>query len=491
MIKPLVVIEGVTKKFPKQKKPALSQVSAIVESGTFTCIVGPDGAGKTTLMRLMAGLLKPDCGAITVANIDSINDVHLLHSQIGYMPQRFGLYENLSVQENLNLYANLRGLNLQEREGVFMQLLDLTKLRPFTKRFVKHLSGGMKQKLGLACALIRTPKLLLLDEPSVGVDPISRRELWDMVQGLIKEGVSVIWSTNYFDEAKRADKVILLQEGVCTFAGHPAGFKFDDAFLAEKPRKIAQDQKVVIECKNLSKHFDDFVAVNNFDLTIRQGEIFCLLGPNGAGKSTIFKMLCGLLRPTRGKANVIGVDLFKASSAARERIGYMAQKFSLYGDLSVQQNLDFFSGVYGLSDAQKKHTINEVIEKFKLQHLLSVSTDKLALGFQQRLALACAIMHKPAILFLDEPTSGVDPATRREFWHYIRELATKDVTVMVTTHFMDEVAYCDRVALIYQGKKIAEGSITELKDIVKNANMPNPSMEDIFIELIKNHETLY
>ncbi len=563
------LLEAVTKRFKGQDRAAVDNLSAVLEPGRITGLVGPDGAGKTTTLRLLAALLPPASGRVIVAGEDAWAEPERVHAMIGYMPQRFGLYEDLSVIGNLKLYARLRGLTGEERKATFERLLRFTDLARFTDRLAGKLSGGMKQKLGLACALIRKPRLLLLDEPSVGVDPISRRELWRMVRELLDEGIAVVWATAYLDEAERCDEVLLLNEGRLLFAGppremtarvegrtflvhgvrdrrrqalatalerpeiadgviqgrairlvarpqatlqaagiipdgariEPATPRFEDAFidalgggpggrsaLAERMPHIAGDHDVVIETDRLTKRFGSFTAAGDISLRIRRGEIFCLLGPNGAGKSTTFKMLCGLLPPTSGSARVAGHDLRIASSQARGRIGYMAQKFSLYGLLSVQQNLEFFSGVYGLSGRRQKAAVEQMVDSFGLGPYLKASAEDLPLGFKQRLALSCAVMHEPEVLFLDEPTSGVDPITRREFWNHINGLVEKGVTIMVTTHFMDEAEYCDRLSLVYRGRTIATGSPDELKEGVGSAELPNPTLEDAFIALVERSD---
>jgi ABC-type multidrug transport system ATPase subunit len=424
----------------------------------------------------------------------------------------------------------------------------------------------MKQKLGLACALVKVPKVLLLDEPSVGVDPISRRELWKMAADLVGQGIGVIWSTAYLDEAERCDDVLLLNEGRALFSGPPGELtaeisgrsflvrdlgperrqvlqralkhpsvidgivqganlrlvlapnaepprlgdlgappsasldpttpRFEDAFVARLGKKQTGDSpysqreaigaagEVTVEAKGLTKRFGSFTAASEISFSIKGGEIFGLLGPNGAGKSTTFKMLCGLLKPSSGIARVSGFDLRSAASQARGRIGYMAQKFSLYGDLSVRQNLDFFAGIYGLAQGGVP-VIERMVAAFGLEPYCDVNADALPLGFKQRLALACATMHDPAVLFLDEPTSGVDPLTRREFWGHINALVGRGVTVVVTTHFMDEAEYCDRIGLVYQGRLIAEGSPDQLKAETRNAAHPDPTLEDAFIALVE------
>ncbi|TWG91381.1 ABC-2 type transport system ATP-binding protein [Mesorhizobium sp. J18] len=566
-----VRMRDVTKRFGSAP-PALDAVSGSIRGGEITGLVGPDGAGKTTLIRLMTGLMLPDTGLVEVLGFDTRRAAASIQAAIGYMPQRFGLYEDLTVQENLNLYADLRGLPKAERPEVFEELLTFTDLGRFTGRVAGKLSGGMKQKLGLACALLKKPRLLLLDEPGVGVDPISRRDLWTMVEDLTKEGIGVVWSTAYLDEAEACDRVLLLNQGRLLFSGTPSGMtdrvegrvfrltgiegrrrpilaealdqkcvidgviqgaairlvlapesnavpavtalaggrakadlaspRFEDAFVdmlgggpggrsklaeADQPQ-TTKDGGPVIEAHGLTKRFGDFTAAEDITFEIPRGQIFGLLGPNGAGKSTTFKMLCGLLKPTEGEGKVAGFDLRRDTAEARNRLGYMAQKFSLYGDLSVDQNLEFFAGVYGLRGAHKRQRIALMKEIFEFGPCAGMSAKDLPLGLKQRLALACAVMHEPEALFLDEPTSGVDPITRREFWTHINALVEKGVTVLVTTHFMDEAEYCDRISLIYRGRSIALGSPDELKARVAGKEHPDPTMEDAFIALVQESE---
>lgn len=563
-----VEISGVSKRFGDTV--ALRDISASILAGRLTGLVGPDGAGKTTLMRLMAALMAPSEGRLTVAGCDTVRDSARIHTLTGYMPQRFGLYEDLSVMENLRLYARLQGIALKSQHDTFDRLLAFTRLAPFVHRLAGRLSGGMKQKLGLACAMMGRPKVLLLDEPSVGVDPVSRQDLWKMVQELTGEGMAVVWSTAYLDEAERCASVLLLNEGRIEYAGPPreltatlehrsfrllepqqdrrlllsralnlksvcdgviqgesvrvvlrkdagrheidalAGAvgaqvaavapRFEDAFvdmlgggpggtspLAERMKPVHLEGEIAVECRDLTRRFGDFVATDHVSFQVRRGEIFGLLGPNGAGKSTTFKMLCGLLKPSSGTAQVMGMDLGTATSKAKSRLGYMAQKFSLYGLLSARQNLEFSAGVYGFDGAVRRERIDEMIEIFHLQKFLRTSPDELPFGFKQRLALACALMHRPPVLFLDEPTSGVDPITRREFWTHINGLVRSGVTVLVTTHFMDEAEYCDRVALMYQSKVIALDTPDALKRSAQGerGGGEEPTMEDAFIRLVQ------
>lgn len=557
----LIYAKNITKSF--NKKDVINSIDLKVFKGKITGLVGADGAGKTTLIRLMTGLLVQDSGELSVLGFEMPKYSKEVQSLIGYMPQKFGLYEDLTVEENLNLYGNLQSIDKKIQKSRIEELLTFTNLLDFRTFLASNLSGGMKQKLGLACALIKKPQLLLLDEPGVGVDPISRRELWAMVQELIKEDIGVVWSTAYLDEASLFENVILLNNGKILFQGKPKeltntmrgkvfkivgdikdkrktlklALKFDsikdgvilgnkiklicsnketlpalkdieanncvyedenpnfeDGFinilgadfngisaLANQMKDISQIEKDLIHAENLTKKFGSFVATKNVNFKIQRGEIFGFLGPNGSGKSTTFKMLCGLLTPTTGEAKVLGYNLKKAAYQVKSKIGYMSQKFSLYGDISVIENLKFFAGIYGLKGKIKDKKIKDMIDIFYLEKYQKIASKDLPLGFKQRLSLACAVMHDPIVLFLDEPTSGVDPLTRREFWNHIYAMVQKGMTIMVTTHFMDEAEYCDRIALLYEGEAIALGTPYELISQVSQ----NATMEDAFVELIK------
>ncbi|MFT6957620.1 MAG: ABC-2 type transport system ATP-binding protein [Halieaceae bacterium] len=564
-------IAGVHKDFGNVR--ALDGISVDIKGGRLTGLVGPDGAGKTTLMRLMAGLMVPTEGSLSVCGDDTVLQAANIHKVCGYMPQRFGLYEDLTVFENLQLYSRLRNLPRSKRAVIFQRLLDFTGLKAFSRRLAGALSGGMKQKLGLACALIAKPRVLLLDEPSVGVDPVSRQDLWLMVQELVDEGMAVVWSTAYLDEAESCQDVLLLDQGKVMYVGVPQGLtsrldgrsfqlqniqgnrrqaliqalampkvrdgviqgaavrlvlakdsgpeylrtiadpysadvvrvspRFEDAFIdllgggpggdsaiAARMKALPPSKEVMVSCQNLSKRFGDFTATDNVSFDVPQGEILGLLGPNGAGKSTTFKMLCGLLKPSSGTATVAGLDLRQSGAEAKMQLGYMAQKFSLYGLMTVAQNLNFFAGVYGLSGGSRRNRVEEMMEVFELKPYLDISPDEIPLGFKQRLALACALMHRPQVLFLDEPTSGVDPLTRREFWTHITGLVSKGVTVMVTTHFMDEAEYCDRVALVNRGQLIALDTPDALKASAASIDMPEPTMEDAFIRIVERQNAV-
>ncbi len=552
---------------------ALDGVSVRLKPGAVTGLIGPDGAGKTTLMRLAAGLLAADSGRIEVLGIDVAREPQRVQSAIGYMPQRFGLYEDLSVGENLELYADMQGVPRPMRAARYQELTRMTGLAPFTKRLAGRLSGGMKQKLGLACALVRPPRLLLLDEPTVGVDPVSRRELWSIVYGQVKAaGMTVLLSTAYLDEAERCAEVILLHEGrllgqeapaefsqplvgrtfvlrlegmstralqsrlarvpgvldalvtgdrvrivagegfvpetATLLADHPTARiesvapRFEDAFVARlkgqdgvhgAPPKVSMTiagevDDEVIRVRDLERRFGDFRAVKGISFSVKRGEIFGLLGANGAGKTTTFRMLCGLLPASRGELAVAGHDLRRAGARARRSIGYMAQRFSLYGNLTVMQNLRFFSSAYGLRGRHRAERIRWALDGFELDDYQDVNAGLLPLGYKQRLAFAVALMHQPAILFLDEPTSGVDPLARREFWARTNALAEAGVTVLVTTHFMEEANYCDRLVIMADGEVLAAGRPREIRQRARTQDSPDPSMEDAFIALVQGRE---
>ncbi|WP_300922987.1 ATP-binding cassette domain-containing protein [uncultured Desulfovibrio sp.] len=577
---PAVVLDGVRMAFGsgRRRTEALRGVTARIPAGRITGLVGPDASGKTTLMRLLAGLMTPAGGTLRIFGLSPEELLRREPNSIGYMPQRFGLYEDLSVMANLRLYASLRGVGEEAREALFRRLLAFTSLGPFTERLAGRLSGGMKQKLGIACALLGAPRLLLLDEPGVGVDPQSRRELWRMVQELSTGGMTVLWSTSYLDEAERCPGVIMLDAGRTLFAGAPGELtrraegrvfllrdpadagnggnahrealaywsmrpgvsdaliqgsslrvvlaadapdtlrkevlarggrpvppRLEDAYLGEvggidkRPSpygrlpvagsagaSVASGAGARIVANRLTKKFGDFVAARDISFEVRAGEIFGLLGPNGAGKSTTFRMLCGLSRPSSGDCAVDGVDLLRSGSAARKRLGYMAQKFSLYPDITVWQNITIVADLYGLDAGRRDALLPVLADALELTGWLRARTATLPLGLKQRLALLCATLHEPPALFLDEPTSGVDVRTRRDFWKHISALTAAGAAVLVTTHFMEEAEYCDRIALIYRGAMISVGTPDELKASV--TDMPDPTLEDAFIAPIERYD---
>ena len=564
---------------------ALDHLDFKIRKGCLTALVGPDGAGKTTLIRLIAGLLDATAGSLDVLGMNVKAYSQEVQDKLSYMPQKFGLYEELSVSENMNLYADLHGIPLSVRMERFEKLLHMTGLAKFTKRQAGKLSGGMKQKLSLACTLVRSPELLLLDEPTVGVDPFSRRELWEILESLVRtDGISVLVSTAYLDEAERCKDVFVLNKGRFLATGTPqeltqmsegrcfqvkipkslsmrnvqaalmddrkcvadavpeAGIvryiktkemlsipwlseygmeeqsvqsRLEDTFMMllkedeftskqrtslldaidmdldesaiEKERKRLLspnemvERPVEISVSHLVRTFGDFTAVANTSFTVQRGEVFGLLGPNGAGKTTTFRMLCGLLPVTSGDLRVAGVDVVKSRTAARSNFGYVAQKFSLYGNLSVMENLEFFAGVYGLYGQKKDDRIEAVIKEFRLNDVRDMMAGDLPGGYKQRLSMAAALMHEPKILFLDEPTSGIDPLTRRNFWRQITSLSKRGTTIIITTHFMDESEYCDRIMIQDAGKLVVLGTPDEVRRIAGDENC---TMDEAFISVI-------
>ena len=499
-----VIIKNLTKKFGENT--AIDDLSLEIEKGKITGLIGADGAGKTTLLRLIIGLLLPDNGSIKTLELNPVTQKQELNKKTGYMPQKFGLYEDLTVIENLKLYADLKNQPYD-----FDKLLEFTSLTPFQDRLAGALSGGMKQKLGLACTLLGTPDFLVLDEPSVGVDPISRRDLIKMVKEMITPNTTVLWSTAYLDEAHSFDTAVVLNKGKVIYNGKPhdlapsskefeekvidlmGGYKKEKSLIAENYTPIETGVECTVVADKLEKKYGNFYAVKNNSFCIKRGEIFGLLGPNGAGKSTSFKMMCGLAKPTSGTAEIMGIDIIKNPEEARSNLGYMAQKFSLYGSLTLRQNLEFFAAAYGINFFDRKKRIDDIINVFAFEDIQNQKAEDLPLGFKQRLSLACALIHNPPILFLDEPTSGVDVITRKEFWNHITSLAKKGITILVTTHFMDEAEYCDRISLFYKGEAIAIGTPTELKKLaLKTENASDtdelPSMEETFIRLIQESE---
>ena len=480
----LVELRGVTKRFG-DSAPALDAVSGTVASGAITGLVGPDGAGKTTLIRLMAGLLEADGGSLTVLGNDPATAAASIHTQLGYMPQRFGLYEDLTVLENLTLYADLRALPLAERAAAFAELLAFTDLSEGKLLFdgppgelTRRTAGRVFRMVGVG-ARRRAALAATLALPGV-IDGVLQGSAIRVVLG---PGASEPRPpTEAGPEARLVAVPPRFEDSFLDIlGGGPRG----GSKLAASAREVPPSAAPVVQARGLTKRFGDFTAAEDISFDVTRGEIFGLLGPNGAGKSTTFRMLCGLLRPTSGEGRVAGIDLRSDTAGARARLGYMAQKFSLYGDLSADQNLAFFAGAYGLTGARRREKIAQMVDVFSLGTHLRMASKELPLGFKQRLALACAVMHEPDALFLDEPTSGVDPVTRREFWSHINGLVEKGVSVVVTTHFMEEAEYCDRISLIYRGRSIAMGSPDELKARAVSAERPEPTMEDSFIALIE------
>ncbi len=551
----VIVTRGLTKTFDSVK--AVNGVDLNVKKGEIFGLVGPDGAGKTTTIQMLCGILSPASGSATVAGVDTVSDAQSLGGKIGYMSEGFSLYGTLSVGENIDFFADLYQVPEEERGERKEKLLRFSRLTKFIDRPAENLSGGMKKKLALCCTLMYSPEILFLDEPTTGVDPVSRREFWKLIYDFINEGVTVFVCTPYMDEAERCDRVALMHQGSILKCDSPQRLKesmkgnllsikanplrqavdilrrqysqvqifgeelhlkvsdsrqeeervgnlltgagievedireiipsLEDIFVSSideeeteqgmkknwqlpAPQtngdsgKGFQENGYSVEAEELTRTFGSFTAVNKVSFKVKRGEIFGFLGPNGSGKSTTIKMLCGLLPPTSGKARVAGMDIFKHSRKLRSKIGYMSQKFSLYDDLTAEENIEFFAGVYGLRGNVLKERKAWALEMAGLTGKENTVTRDLSGGWKQRLALGCSIMHQPEILFLDEPTSGVDPIARREFWDLIYQLSEQGVTVFVTTHYMDEAEHCHTIALIYYGNMIAMGGPGQLKE---------------------------
>ncbi len=506
----IIVCRGVAKRFRLGKEPvdALDGVGFRLEAGTIAGLLGPDGSGKTTLLRILAGLLRPEEGTASVLGFDTVREAEKIQSVIGYMPQKFGLYETLTVMENLKLYADLHAVPEERRKQRFAELLEMTALARFPDRPAGKLSGGMKQKLALACSLAAEPELLLLDEPTVGVDVLSRRELWQILRRIASgRNTTVLVSTSYMDEADFCDRVLVLFRGKLIADGVPDDIRqkaagtvphptFEQGFLMlisgsvppspERTNPPAADVPVMVRAEGLVKKFGGFTAVDHVSFDVRRGEIFGLLGANGAGKTTTFRMLCGLDAATGGTVEIAGLDLRRAPGAARSRIGFVAQKFSLYGDLTVRENLEFFGGAYGLTRERLRERTGWAAEEFTLKQYWNSPADRLPPGIRQRLSMACALLHEPEILFLDEATSGADPFTRREFWRRIMGLADRGVAVIVTTHFLDEAEYCDRMVIMQDGRAAAAGTAAEIRRAGTPAGESGVNLEEAFVNIIRN-----
>jgi ABC-2 type transport system ATP-binding protein len=465
-------------------RPALRGIDLSIARGELFALIGPDGAGKTTFFRIVAGLLEPTSGRAVRDDVP-----------FGLVPQRFSLYEDLTVDENLDLRARLYAVPAGEAAARARDLLARVGLDRFGSRLAGALSGGMKQKLALVAALLTRPALILLDEPTTGVDPVSRREFWHVLNGLHHEGLTIVVSTPYMDEAEYATRLAFLDEGRIVATGtreeilaacppdgsRPGGPTLDDAFVffsdrdsplpSSRSKKIpsSSSSEILLRCDKLTRKFGTFTAVDHVSLAIPRGKVFGFLGPNGSGKSTTIRMLTGLLQPTSGTATAFGgLDVTKDTEAWKKRLGYMSQKFSLYLDLTVRENLEFFGSIYGLSRDRQSVRIQELSQRLRFEPILGELTENLSTGQRQRVALAAALLHEPELLFLDEPTGGVDPKARRMFWDLIYELAaSRGMTVLVTTHYMDEAEQCDGLAFILDGRIIASGSPAELKASLK------------------------
>ena len=563
----VIVAEGLGRRY-RRSRP-VENVDLTVRAGEIVGLVGPDGAGKTTLLQLLSAILDPTEGHARVLGFDTVREAAQVTSRIGYMAQGFTLYDRLSVAENLAFAASVRDVPVDVFADRRQRLLAMAGLAPFTDRREGALSGGMRKKLALCANLIHEPALLLLDEPGLGVDPMSRRELWRMLEARRQQGATVVFATSYMDEAERCDRVLFLDEGRVLAEGAPSDLRalaqgnvyrvnteqpatveaglrnvpgvlgvdwwadqvrvvmeasaadasgldahlrgtgraeparpsMDDVFVflrgvapgdaglqgtAEVSAPAVAVSEAII-AREVTRRFGDFVAVDRVSLEVVGGEIFGLLGANGAGKTTLIRMLCGLLTPTAGMARVADADVLSAPQVLRGRIGYMSQRFSLYLDLTVAQNLAFFASAYGLSRRSARRTILWALAICDIEAFEKELVGRLSGAVRQRVALACSILHQPSVLFLDEPTSGVDPLARSRFWRLIRLLADGGMTVLVTTHHLGEAAYCHRLGLMHEGRLIATGDLDALREQFPGRGLV--SAEEIFVAFIEREQS--
>lgn len=462
---------------------ALRDVTFSVDRGEVFGLIGPDGAGKTTLFRIMCTLIKPQSGTITVDGLDVVADMYRLRSRVGYMPGKFSLYQDLTVRENLEFFATLFGTTVEEGYDTIRDIYS--QIERFENRRAGALSGGMKQKLALSCALVHRPSVLFLDEPTTGVDPVSRKELWDMLESLRGSGITIVASTPYLDEVRRCDRVAFLNEGSLRGIGSPDEILTTYADVFNPPGLIHEQSETtptdnVIEVSHLVKAFGSFHAVDDISFSVRRGEIFGFLGANGAGKTTAMHMLTGLNQPTSGTGTVAGYDISTQHEQIKRHIGYMSQRFSLYDDLTVAENIRLFAGIYGMGEEEISRKTDEMLERLRFADHRDTIVASLPLGWKQKLAFSVSIFHNPDIVFLDEPTGGVDPAARRQFWELIYDAASRGITVFVTTHYMDEAEYCDRISIMVDGKIKAMGTPDELK-----REYGQPDMDHVFTLLAR------
>ena len=465
------------------KVQALKDVSFSVEKGEVFGLIGPDGAGKTSMYRILCTLLLADEGTALVDGYDTVKEMEQIRKRVGYMPGRFSLYQDLTVRENLEFFATLFGTTVDEGYDSIKAIYS--QIERFADRKAGALSGGMKQKLALSCALVHQPSVLFLDEPTTGVDPVSRRELWEMLSMLKERKITIVASTPYLDEVRCCERVAFLSEGRVMGIDKPDIIldRFKDIFNPSGIEKVEVNNgrsDNVIEVSHLVKAFGDFHAVDDISFSVRRGEIFGFLGANGAGKTTAMHMLTGLNQPTSGTGTVAGFDIRTEHEQIKKHIGYMSQKFSLYEDLTVAENIRLFAGIYGLKDEEIKTKTDDLLRQLKFEEHKNDLVGSLSLGWKQKLAFSVSIFHEPAIVFLDEPTGGVDPATRRQFWELIYDAAHRGITVFVTTHYMDEAEYCDRISIMVDGKISAMGTPDELK-----RNLGQPDMDHVFTYLAR------
>lgn len=465
------------------KVQALCDVSLSVGKGEVFGLIGPDGAGKTSMFRILCTLLLPDQGTASVDGYDTVRQMKEIRRCVGYMPGRFSLYQDLTVQENLEFFATLFGTTVDEGYDGIKAIYS--QIERFRDRKAGALSGGMKQKLALSCALVHSPSVLLLDEPTTGVDPVSRKEFWDMLGTLKERGITIVASTPYLDEVRRCERVAFLDHGQLRGIDTPEVIldRFKDIFNPpgiEHDKTMAVKDENVIEVQHLVKAFGTFHAVDDISFSVKRGEIFGFLGANGAGKTTAMNMLTGLNQPTSGTGTVVGYDIRTEHEQIKKHIGYMSQKFSLYEDLTVAENIRLFAGIYGMDDKEIARKTDELLERLQFAEHKHDLVASLPLGWKQKLAFSVSIFHEPGVVFLDEPTGGVDPATRRQFWQLIYDAAARGITVFVTTHYMDEAEYCDRISIMVDGKISALGTPAELK-----RRFLQPDMDHVFTYLAR------
>ena len=478
-----IEVNNISKHYGRVK--ALQNVSFSVEEGEIFGLIGPDGAGKTSMYRILCSLLLPNEGSASVCGYDVVNGMKEVRKRVGYMPGRFSLYQDLTVEENLKFFATLFNTTVEENYDSIKAIYS--QIERFKNRRAGALSGGMKQKLALCCALVHKPQVLFLDEPTTGVDPVSRKEFWEILAHLKERNITIIASTPYIDEVQKCERVGFLSDGILKGIGTPDAIldTFKDVFnpppIEHKQRgDTEKEAENVIEVEHLVKAFGSFHAVDDISFTVKKGEIFGFLGANGAGKTTAMHMLTGLNQPTSGTGRVVGFDIRTQYEQIKQHIGYMSQKFSLYEDLTVAENIRLFAGIYGMQDDDIRHKTDDLLLRLKFsEHRNSLVSD-LPLGWKQKLAFSVSIFHNPGIVFLDEPTGGVDPATRRQFWELIYDAAERGITVFVTTHYMDEAEYCDRISIMVDGKIKALGTPDELKRKLKQ-----PDMDHVFTYLAR------
>ena len=479
-----IEVHHVSKSYGRVK--ALDDVSFTVDKGEVFGLIGPDGAGKTSLFRILCTLLLPDEGTAAVDGFDTVSQMKDIRRRVGYMPGRFSLYQDLTVRENLEFFATLFGTTVDEGYDSIKAIYS--QIERFGNRKAGALSGGMKQKLALSCALVHSPSVLFLDEPTTGVDPVSRKELWDMLGMLKERNITIVASTPYLDEVRRCERIAFLDHGKVRGIDSPAVIleEFKDIFNPPgivKSVAVSQQQaqqENVIEVQHLVKAFGSFRAVDDISFSVKRGEIFGFLGANGAGKTTAMHMLTGLNQPTSGTGTVVGYDIRTEHEQIKKHIGYMSQKFSLYEDLTVAENIRLFAGIYGMKDDVIARKTDELLERLQFTEHKNDLVSSLPLGWKQKLAFSVSIFHEPGVVFLDEPTGGVDPATRRQFWELIYDAAARGITVFVTTHYMDEAEYCDRISIMVDGKISALGTPDELK-----RRFQQPDMDHVFTYLAR------